>query len=272
MKKFIIFIFIFSLFFSGCVNSLSNNQENQKVKLDKDALYIKNNYLLLGKIDINSSANEEKVVLNYLRNLIYTTYSKKFFIKQEVPNSNGILVFTLILKDPFWRSKKDFLIREKCSEYLKDLQRLKNYIKHPTSIESAIISGEIQGINEACYDKRAAGGYCKIIHNVNELYEFLKYKYKKCINTVKYDNSLRQTKIGIKLTYMKYKKARKLVINIVKKNFFDKKLIAEEYIVLRTDNKLYILSLNKRRKFSKIFNRKLKFLSYNDLLKIKDNF
>ena len=284
MSKFIVPIFIFSLFFSGCVVSLNKNKETQKrktykkIKLDKDALYIKRNYLLLGKIDINSSfSKREEIVLNYIKNLIYTAYSKKFFVKQEVSNSRGILTFVLTLKDPFWKIKKEYLIKEKCSGYLKDLQRLKNYIKHPTGIGSAIIEGEIEGINKACYDNRIGGGsHCKIIHNIKELYEHYERKYKKCINENRYNNTLRQTKIWIKLTHMRMrnKKGHVIIINLAKKRLFDNKLITEKYIVLdiANDKKLYILSLDKKRKFSKIFDKKLRFLSSDDLLKIKDAF
>ena len=275
MKKFIIFVFIFSLFFSGCVTSLSDNQKNKKVKLDKDALYIKNNYLLLGKIDINSSVNEEKVVLNYLKNLIYTIYKKKFYIKQEAPNSNGIIIFILTLKDSFWEDKKKSLINKKCRIYFEDLKKLKNYINNPTKGDGYFYGRIIRVINEICHTIRMGGGNCKIIHNINELYELYKNRYEQCINKYKNkyknDKFLRQTKILIKLTHMKSKKSN-VLINVAKKSSVNNKLITEEYIVLKANNKLYILSLNKKRKFSKIFNRKLEFLSSKDLLKIKDTF
>jgi len=282
LNKFVVLI-IFSLIFifSGCVTSLSDSNISQreslktatKVKLDKDALYIKSNYLLLKKMDINlSNIDEKKVILDYLKSLIYDTYNKKFFIKQKVFKSDNILMFTLTLKDSFWKNDKKSIINEKCFRYFKDLKKLENYINNPTKLDSYYYGSLIRGMNKVCYTVRMGGGNCKIIHNINELYKFYKQNYKKCINKYENDKVLRETKILIKLTYIKKGNVDGIIINVVKKRLSDNSTIKEKYVVLKSKKKLYILSLNKKSKFSKIFNKKLRELSYDDLIEIKNIF
>ena len=277
LNKFIVLI-LFSLIFSGCVTSLNNKIQKdsdkiskKRVKLDKNALYIRSNYLLLKKMDINlSSFNEEKITLDYLKNLIHNAYNKKFLVKQKVLKSNNILMFTLTLKDSFWKNEKKSIIKKKCDKSFEDLKKLENYMKNPgvgLGYQYGLI---IQNINRICYYIRKGGGSCNIIHNINDLHKLYKKDYEKCVNKYKNDNTFRQTKIIIKLKRKKRGNVNALIIYIVKKRLSDDNTITEKYLVLKNNKKLYILSLNKKSKFSKIFNKKLKFLSYDDLVEIKN--
>lgn len=282
MKKILLFVLsIIFLMITWCTVSSNNSDNNQKksfkiakkVKLDRDALYIKNNYLLLKKIDINLfNFDEKKIILDFLKSLIYDTYHKKFFIQQQVFKHDNMIMFTLTLKDPFWKNNKKFIIRKKCSKYFEDLKKIEDYIKNPTKGDSYYYGYEIQVMNRTCHIIRMGGGHCKIIYNINELYKLFKENYERCTNKYENNRTLRQTKILIKLSHMKKRNVDVIIINVIKKRLYDNNTIKEKYIVLKTKKKLYILSLDKKSKFSKIFNKELKMLSYDDLIAIKNIF
>lgn len=270
-NKLIGVIFFSTLFFNGCGISLNNlNNPNNKPQIDKDARYIRDNYLLLKKMNINlSNFNEKEVILHYLKKLIYKTYSEKFFIKQRIFDSDNISVFTLTLKEPFWKSYKKFLINKRCSSSFKDLKELENYMKNPTPGLAYQYGLIIQAINRNCYYIRKGGGNCNIIHNINDLHKLYKKDYEKCVNKYKNDNTFRQAKILIEIKRKEIGHVNVLIIYIIKKRLSDNNTIVEKYLALKNNKKLYILSLNKKSRFSKILNKKLKLLSYDDLKAIK---
>jgi len=271
-------LFLFTLIFSGCSNisfnnfTISENKTTSKVKIDRDALYIRNNYLLLKKLDINSSnknMEDKDIVVKYLTTLIYNKYSNKYSIKEIF--KRNIVIFKLTLKDLYWKQKCKDLIKKRCFKELKDLKKLESYIKSPTNVDSYYYGMVIQTMNKTCYTIRAGGGECNIIHNIEDLHHLYKEQYKKCVLKNNYckNNNLRQIKIVF--NFKKEKKYNATVVYIVKYDYLNSKKVKEKYIVLKS-KQLYILSLNKGKRFSDIFNKQLNFLSVKELLDINHFF
>ena len=223
-------------------------------------------YYLLAKINKKSDIKND--TLEFLKNNIIKVYQEESKL-DSIKNTKNKIIIKMSFKENYLKNKCLQLMNKNCYRKKKKAEDLKKSLQHLSRMEAIMYSAYIKGMNRACATIRMGGGNCRMIYSIDDLYEYYLEEYEKCKR--KYDFCEKQFKDWEVVIEYNFYNTHALKIKIKVNSYIREFNSVENYIAIDYQNTIYILSLKKYNKYSKIFKRKLLPLPnhiYMDLSKV----